>query len=100
MNDGSVASEPVASSQASASAGHQPAVEHKAPAGATPEVNDAAFPAISAVEAPVISPDHEAPKADAPKPENVKAENLKPEKTAAEPIKLAQIRAEPIKAEP
>jgi hypothetical protein len=82
---GSVGAESVVTSQASA--GSVPA---------KPEVTDAAVPTIQQLDSPMISPDHEAPKADTPKIEPVKLEQAKTESAKSEPAKSEPAKAEPI----
>jgi hypothetical protein len=94
INGGSVGAEPVVTTDAPA-----------ASASAKPEAIDAAVPAIHPLAAPMISPDHEAPKADAPKiepgkPEPVKPEQAKSGQAKSESIGLDQIKPDPIKIEP
>jgi hypothetical protein len=85
---GSVGAEPVVTPQASAE-----------PAPAKPEAMDAAVPAVHQLESPMISPDHEAPKADAPKIEPVKLEPIEIEPVKLEPAKSEDVKPEQAKSD-
>jgi hypothetical protein len=106
-------SEPHAEQISGGSVGAEPVVTPQAPAETTPakpETMDAAVPVVHQLESPMISPDHEAPKADAPKIEPVKleqakSEEAKPERAKSEQAKpesigLDQIKPDPIKIGP
>ena len=116
-------SEPHAEQISGGSVGAEPVITPQTPAEpspAKPETMDAAVPAIHQLEAPMISPDHEAPKADVPKvepvkleqakseeakPEQIKSEQAKPESIGLDqikpdPVKIEQTSIEPVKAEP